>query len=168
MYGRASNPFKQGLKVKTEDEYSNLKLTIAGVEDDSLMIVQLLNSSDAIQKEVKVVNHVAQFNYVKPGQYYVRAFIDNNGNGVWDTGDYDADRQAEAVYYYPREIDCKEKWDVTQVWNVNATKRFLQKPLKITKQKPDAEKKLKNRNAQRAKELGIPYNQKNVKSNKEK
>jgi hypothetical protein len=138
------------------------------VEDDSLMIVQLLNSSDAIQKEVKVVNHVAQFNYVKPGQYYVRAFIDNNGNGVWDTGDYDADRQAEAVYYYPREIDCKEKWDVTQVWNVNATKRFLQKPLKITKQKPDAEKKLKNRNAQRAKELGIPYNQKNVKSNEEK
>lgn len=168
MYGRASNPFKQGLKVKTEEEYSNLKLTIAGVEDDSLMIVQLLNSSDAMQKEVKVVNHVAQFNYVKPGQYYVRAFIDNNGNGVWDTGDYDADRQAEAVYYYPREIDCKEKWDVTQVWNVNATKRFLQKPLKITKQKPDAEKKLKNRNAQRAKELGIPYNQKNVKSNKEK
>ena len=132
------------------------------------MIVQLLNSSDAMQKEVKVVNHVAQFNYVKPGQYYVRAFIDTNGNGVWDTGDYDADRQAEAVYYYPREIDCKEKWDVTQVWNVNATKRFLQKPLKITKQKPDAEKKLKNRNAQRAKELGIPYNQKNVKSNKEK
>ena len=168
IYGRVSDPFKQGLKVKTEDEYSNLKLTISGVEDDSLMIVQLLNASDAMQKEAKVVNHVAQFNYVKPGQYYIRAFIDNNGNGIWDTGDYDADRQAEATYYYPREIDCKEKWDVAQVWNVNATKRFLQKPSKITKQKPDTEKKLKNRNVQRAQQLGIPYNRKNIKTEKEK
>ena len=158
IYGRVSDPFKQGLKVKTEDEYSSLKLNIAGIEDDSLMIVQLLNSSDAMQKEVHVVNHVALFNYVKPGQYYVRAFIDNNGNGLWDTGDYDADRQAEAVYYYPREIDCKEKWDVTQTWNVNATPRFRQKPAKITKQKPDAEKKLKYRNAERARKLGKAYN----------
>ena len=156
IYGKASNPYKQGIKIKTEDEYGTLKLNITGVED-SAMVVQLLNSSDKMVKQVKVKNHVAQFNFVKPEKYYISAFIDSNGNGVWDTGDYAEDRQAEAVYYYPREIECKAKWDVSQTWNVTGTPIYKQKPAKITKQKPDAAKKLKNRNAERARKLGIEY-----------
>ena len=156
IYGKVSNPYKQGIKIKTEDEYGTLKLNITGVED-SAMVVRLLNSSDKMVKQVKVKNHVAQFNYVKPEKYYISAFIDSNGNGVWDTGDYAEDRQAEAVYYYPREIECKAKWDLSQTWNVTGTPIYKQKPAKITKQKPDAAKKLKNRNAERARKLGIEY-----------
>ena len=163
IYGNVSNPLKQGIKVRSTDKYSNLKLAVSGVED-SLMIVQLLSSSDAVVKEVHVADHVAQFSYVRPGKYYIRAFIDSNGNGIWDTGDYDADLQAEDVFYYPREIECKEKWDISHSWNVASVPRFHQKPSAITKQKPDADKKLKNRNAQRAQQMGITYNGKiNVK-----
>ena len=158
IYGHVSDSYKQGIKVKTEDEYSTLKLNISGIADDSLMVVQLLNSGDKAVKETRVAGHVATFVYVKPDKYYVRAFVDSNGNGLWDTGDYDADLQAEAVYYYPREIECKEKWDVSQQWNVTSTPRYRQKPGKIVKQKPEAAKKLQNRNAQRAKELGRIYN----------
>jgi len=99
----------------------------------------------------------AHFDYVTPGKYYVSAFVDTNGNGIWDTGDYDLDLQPEDVYYYPREIECKEKWDITQSWDLKATRRYRQKPAAITKQKAEAEKKLKNRNADRAKKLGIQY-----------
>ena len=156
IYGKVSNPYKQGIKVKKEDEYCTLKLNILGVED-SAMIVQLLNSQDKMVKQVRVKKHVAEFHFIKPDKYYVNAFIDSNGNGVWDTGDYAEDRQAEAVYYYPREIECKAKWDVSQTWNVTSTPVFKQKPGKITKQKPEATKKLKNRNAERARQLGIEY-----------
>ena len=156
IYGKVSNPYKQGIKVKSEDDYGTLKLNIAGVED-SAMVVQLLNGSDKVVKQVKVNKHVAEFKYIKPDKYYISAFIDSNNNGIWDTGDYAEDRQAEAVYYYPREIECKAKWDVTQTWNVSGIPVFKQKPAKITKQKPDAAKKLKNRNAERARKLGIEY-----------
>ena len=156
IYGKVSDAFKQGIKVKTEDEYGTLKLNITGVED-SAMIVQLLNSSGKIVKQVKAQNHAAEFKFIKPEKYYISAFIDSNGNGIWDTGSYDEDRQAEAVYYYPREIECKAKWDVTQTWNVTGTPIYKQKPEKITKQKPEAAKKLKNRNAERARQLGITY-----------
>ena len=156
IYGKVSDPFKQGIKIKTEDEYGTLKLNITGVED-SAMIVQLLNSSGKMVKQVKVKNHVAEFKFIKPDKYYISALIDSNGNGVWDTGSYAEDRQAEAVYYYPREIECKAKWDVTQTWNVTGTPIYKQKPEKITKQKPEAAKKLKNRNAERARQLGITY-----------
>ena len=156
IYGKVSNPYKQGIKVKSEDDYGTLKLNIAGVED-SAMVVQLLNGSDKVVKQVKVNKHVAEFKYIKPDKYYISAFIDSNNNGIWDTGDYAEDRQAEAVYYYPREIECKAKWDVSQSWNVTGIPVFKQKPGKITKQKPDAAKKLKNRNAERARKLGIEY-----------
>ena len=161
IYGLAITPIKQGLKVTTEDDYSTVLFTISGLpKDTAKVIVQLLNTSEAVVKQVEAEGDAAEFYYVPPAKYYARAFVDNNGNGVWDTGDYYADRQAEAVYYYHKEIECKAKWDVPIKWNVNEQPRFKQKPLAITKQKPDKEKKLQNRNAQRAKDLGKQYIQK--------
>lgn len=155
IYGLVSNPIKQGLKVQSSDAFSSLLVEISGITDSATVIVELLNSSDAAVKQAVVSSGAAEFYYVQPGTYYLRAFVDANGNGVWDTGDYYADRQPETVYYYPKEVECKAKWDVTTRWNVNATPTIRQKPQKITKQKPDKEKKLRNRNADRARDLGI-------------
>lgn len=158
IYGLVSNPYKQGIKVKTLDEYSSVTLNISGVEAvDTTIIAQMLSSQDAVVKEVRVRHGKAEFKYVTPGKYYFRAFIDANGNGIWDIGDYDADQQAESVYYYSKELECKEKWDVTESWNLTSRPRFRQKPTAITKQKPEQTKKQKNRNIERAKQLGIEY-----------
>ena len=168
IYGHVSEAYKQGLKVKSLDEYSTLNIKLSGIADSLPLRVRLLNKSDAIVKDVLAKDGVAKFEYVNPDTYYLSALVDTNGNGVWDTGDYDADRQAEAVYYYPREIEIKERWDVTQQWNLTAVPRYKQKPLTITKQKADAEKKLRNRNLDRARELGIEYNKtKTIKIDKE-
>ena len=156
IYGLVIGPIKQGLKVKSEDEYSTLTVNLSGIQDTAI-IVQLLNSSEKVVMQVKAKNGTAEFDYVNPSKYYLRAFVDSNGNGQWDTGDYYADRQAEAVYYYPEETECKAKWDVTRNWNLTSRRRFEQKPSAIVKQKPDKEKKLKNRNLERAKELGKEY-----------
>ena len=158
IYGQVSDKYKQGIKVKKLDELGTLTLNLSGVTDTIPLRVQLLNSSGGVVKEIVAKNNVAHFDYVTPNKYYVSAFLDANNNGQWDTGDYDADLQPEDVFYYNREIECKEKWDITQAWNLTGTPRFKQKPRAITKQKPEAEKKLKNRNADRAKKLGIPYN----------
>ena len=156
IYGLTIKPLTQGIKVKSEDEFSTLIVNLSGIKDTTI-IVQLLNGSDAVVKEMKAENNSVKFLYVTPGKYYLRAFIDSNGNGIWDTGDYDADRQPEAVYYYLEETECKAKWDVTRNWNLTARPRFQQKPQAITKQKPDQAKKLQNRNLQRAKDMGKEY-----------
>ena len=158
IYGVVSKANKQGIKVKGPDDFSLLVINVSGLEvADTSIIVQLLNNSDSPVMEVRVKDGKARFEYLMPGKYYMRAFVDANGNGVWDTGDYAADRQAEAIYYYSQEIECKEKWDVTKSWNLTEVPRFRQKPAAITKQKPDQEKKLKNRNVERAKQLGKEY-----------
>ena len=158
IYGLVSNKYKQGIKVKSLDEMGTLTLKLSGIADTLPLRVLLLSKSGDAVKEVLAVNGVAKFNYVMPDKYYVSALVDRNGNGVWDTGEYDLDLQPEEVYFYPREIECKEKWDISQNWNLTAVPLYQQKPAAITKQKPDAQKKLKNRNAERAQKLGIPYN----------
>ena len=157
IYGHVSDRFKQGIKVKSLDEYSTLTLNLSGVIDSLPLRVQLLNNSGAKVKEIVAANSVAHFDHVAPGKYYVSAYVDANDNGIWDTGNYDEDLQAESVYFYPREIECKAKWDVTQSWNLTGLPRYQQKPLAITKQKPEAQKKQQNRNAKRASDLGIEY-----------
>lgn len=156
IYGKVSDPLKQGIKIKSLDAYSSLFVDIQGTQSNNL-IVQLLNSSDGIIKEVKAKNGRAEFYYLKPDKYYLRAFEDNNNNGKWDTGLYPSGLQPENVYYYPRAITCKAKWDVNESWNVKAVDLSKQKPIEITKQKPDKEKKLRQRNAERAKSMGLIY-----------
>ena len=158
IYGLVSNEFKQGIKVKSLDDYSTLVMQMSGLQDTSL-VVQLLDKSENIVKQVRAeADGSATFFYINPGVYYVRAFADRNGNDIWDTGNYDADLQPEDVYYYHRSVECKAKWDNTLQWNLTERKRYQQKPGELIKQKSSkSKKKLMNRNIERAKQLGIEY-----------
>ena len=158
IYGLSSASYKQGIKVKSLDDFATLEFQLSGVADTNI-VVMLVDKSDKVLMQTKAGrSRTAEFFYVTPGTYYVRAYVDRNGNGVWDTGNYEADLQPEDVYYYPREIECKEKFDVTLSWNLTEKPRNQQKPGELVKQKPDKEKKkLQNRNAERARQLGIEY-----------
>ena len=156
IYGKVSPPFKQGFKVKSFDDYGTLLLNIPTMTDTTI-VVQLLDAGDKIIKEVTTNQGVAEFYYVSPSTYYVRMYIDSNRNGEWDTGLYSANRQPETVYYFPKEIEIRAKWDFTETWNPLATPVIQQKPAAVTKQKPDKDKKIKNQNARRAEQLGIEY-----------
>ena len=156
IYGLASPAYKQGIKVKAMDEYATLLMQLSGITDTTV-VAELLDKNDKPLKQARAADGNVEFFYLSPGIYYLRAFIDRNGNGKWDTGDYDKDLQAEEMYYYPQSIECKEKFDVTLPWNLTSTPLIRQKPAAITKQKPDKEKQLRNRNADRARELGIEY-----------
>ena len=68
---------------------------------------------------------------------------------------YDADEQAEAVYYYPREIETKAKFDITLSWNLTQLPLNQQKSSALVKKKNDKKRQKKNRNADRAAQLGI-------------
>lgn len=158
IYFKSSNKMKKGFKVGNMEDYCSLMLNISGLPDSIIadMVVELLNAQDNAIKTVKTKNNGAEIYYIKPGTYYVRAFIDSNGNGVWDTGEYANHLQPEYVYYYPEKIECKGNWDLRLPWNVTARSVDNQKPSEIIKQKPEQEKKIKQQNLQRARKLGIP------------
>ena len=155
IYGKVSAKYKQGIHIPLMDEYSTLTMTLQNMGGKNCLL-QLLNESDKPVKEVYAKNNQATFHYVKPGNYYLRLIVDDNDNGKWDTGDYATQRQPEAVYYYPKAIECKAKRDVQGTWNPRQLPLYKQKPAAITKQKADAQRKIKRRNAERARSLDIP------------
>lgn len=169
IYGKVSKKYKQGIKIPSMDEYSTLVMTLQNMEGKNCLL-QLLNESDKPTKETTAKDGRATFYYVKPGTYYLRLIVDENDNGKWDPGDYATQRQPEAVYYYPKSIECKAKRDVQGTWNPRLLPLYLQKPGAITKQKAETQRKAKKRNIERARNLGIemPMNAEEVKVKKKK
>ena len=156
IYGTCAGPSKQGLKVKDLNQYATIMFTINGMEGKNV-VCQLLNTSDNPVKEVKTTDGNVQFYYVAPGTYYLRLYVDENNNGMWDTGVFAEGRQPEPVYYYHEAIQCKANWDFSETWTPTARSLSSQKPSQITKQKADKKKTVKSRNLDRAKSLGIQY-----------
>ena len=147
IYGNVSHRFEQTLKFRSLDEYATLRLNIPGT--DSKAVVELLNNSGVPVASQKTENNRCTFFFVSPGKYYLRLFMDDNGNGKWDTGNYENRQQPENVYYYPRMLELRAMFEYDQDdWNIKMSPE-RQKPLEITKQKPDRERVKRNRNAER-------------------
>ena len=155
IYGTTSGKIKQGFKVREDKEFATLAVSLTALTDSNV-VVQLLNGQDAVVKQTRALAGTANFYYLQPATYYLRLFVDRNGNGRWDTGDFYRGEEPETVYYFPEEIECKANWDATRTWTPTAKPLNEQKPGKITKQKPDKGKSIKRRNRERARELGIP------------
>ena len=146
MYGGVSEALSRDMQFRTLEEYAVLYLTIPGVGDNA--IVQLLSSDKVVMQERSNSGRCA-FYFIKPGKYYLRLILDENNNGKWDTGCFEKGLQPEKVYYYPHSLDLRALFEYTQDdWDINAPLNE-QKPLEITKQKPDKERKKMNRNATR-------------------
>ena len=158
IYGIVNDKMKSTLKCKSEDEFGSLVVKIGGLPDSTTAIVQLLDKQDGVVKEARTQDDgSAEFYWLSEGKFYLRAFIDRNGNGIWDSGDFYKALQPEEMFYLPKVIEIKANWDITTEWNLNQARLDRQKPLEITKQKPEKEKQLKNRNKTRADQLGIPF-----------
>lgn len=155
IYGLHTNKVENTVKIKTLEEYGTLYLNISGAGENA--VVQLLNSSDAVVREQKVKpDNTCDFYFLQPStKYYIRMYIDSNNNGKWDTGSYEDKIQPEKVYYFPKVWEMKANFDFEENWDVNAVPLDRQKLDEIKKQKPEEAKKIKDRNKERAKKLGL-------------
>lgn len=138
IYGLQTKPLKVDFNVRKMEEYGNIVFNITAMRDSA--IVELLDGTEKIVLRAPVKNHRAELLNLLPGKYYARLFIDRNGNGKYDTGNYDMHLQPEETVYYPGAINLKKNWDVEQTWDIYATPIDKQKPEAIKKNKPERKK----------------------------
>ncbi|MBQ8519985.1 MAG: hypothetical protein IJ456_01105, partial [Bacteroides sp.] len=145
---------QQTLKVKKLDEYGTLLLNVVGAPENS--IVELLdNGGKVLRRQPVSAENTADFYFLNPNtKYYIRLLVDRNGNGVWDTGNYEQGIQPEEVYYFPKVWEMKANFEFEETWNIHEIPLDRQKLDEIKKQKPEEQKKVKDRNKERAKKLG--------------
>ena len=144
-YGLHNNKLEQVFTVKKLELYGNLMFIISGLPEGKTAYVELLDAQDKPFRKVRVLNNEALFMDLNPSKIYARLFIDENEDGEWTTGDYDLKRMPETVYYNPKWYEIRAFTNHEESWNINERPFDKQKPLDITKNKPE-EKKKRNRN----------------------
>lgn len=131
IYNQTSNAVKNDFKIRSLDEYSSVKMMLPRF--NSKVVFQLLDTKDAVIVSKPALEKGTLFQYLRPGDYYMRLFIDENGNGVWDTGDFGVRKQPEKVYYYPKKMTLKANWDFEETWDYEQIQLLEQKPAELKK-----------------------------------
>jgi uncharacterized protein (DUF2141 family) len=139
IYKRTSGKDSGQFKIKSLDDYSSIKMVLAKFSDKA--VIQVLDTKDQLLVSKPAKEKGTVFEYLKPGDYYIRMFIDRNGNGKWDTGELISHRHPEEVFYYPKKVSVKANWEFEESWDYLNTPLLKQKPLSIQK---DAAKKEQN------------------------
>ncbi len=154
IYGHVNKRLEQKFDIASNDDFGAFFVNVSGLQGDTTAIVELLNERGSVQRRCRAPQGRADFFYLKPGNYYLRLLLDRNGNGRWDTGELDSHTPPETVYYNPTAFDVRARWDIEQDWNISLLPLTQQKPAALIKQKADAKKTVKNRNAERLREKG--------------
>ncbi len=145
--GLWNNTLSTVFNIRKLEEYGNLYIELNGLNQNTPAFVELLNESDKPLRKSFVRNGSVLFMNLNPGIYYARLIVDANNNGKWDTGDYYNNIQPEEVYYCNRYFQVNENWNHEEAWDIGTLPIDRQKPLEITKNKPQ-EKDSKRRQLQ--------------------
>lgn len=109
IYGVSNDSIVQSIKLKSTNDYSSLRVKM--MHFDPRMRIQLMDDKEKVLKELPAVEEGSLFSYLKPTTYYLRMYIDEDGDGQWTTGDWLLKRQPEPIYYYPKRLKLRANWD---------------------------------------------------------
>ena len=129
VYNVCNEELTSNLKVRSLEEYSTLIVKMENI--DYRARIQLLNEKDKVIRELPVSDQGARFEYLAPTSYYMRLYIDLNGDGHWTTGDWLKHRQPEPVYYFPSKMTLRANWDFEETFDINAKPLLEQKPSEL-------------------------------------
>ena len=120
-----SYPFE----MKSESDYSTLRVKLNPFVPNAR--IQVLDKQDKVLRELPAVPEGALFEYLPPETYYMRLYIDENGDGRWTTGNWPEHRQPEPIYYFPESIQTKSNWDFEEEWDYQAVPQMQSKPKEL-------------------------------------
>lgn len=130
IYGACNDSVQQNIKLKSLDDYSSLRVKMTHF--DSRACLQLLNEKDVVIKQLSAQEEGTLFQYLKPSTFYLRLYIDENGDGQWTTGDWQLHRQPEPIYYYPKKLKLRANWDFEESFDHLAKPQTSSKPKGLT------------------------------------
>lgn len=131
IYGITNNPFKADYHLRPKEEYASL--TIHLTHYSPLARIQVLDDKDRVIREEAAQPDGTTFTYLEAKSFYVRLYIDLDGNGQWTTGDWATKRQPEPVYYFPKKLSLRANWDFEETFDHLALPLLEQKPQAIRK-----------------------------------
>lgn len=119
FYGSSNDTLNYLVTTKPVSDYGTLALTLKNVKQFPV-IVQLVDSKFNMLSEKYISeNSPILFDYIAPGNYYVRIIYDENNNKKWDTGNFLERLAPEKVIYYPAKIEVRANWSLNEIFTLD-------------------------------------------------
>ena len=119
IFGVSNDTLSFQLTTKFPEDYGILNLELSSTKNTSF-IVELLNEKEELIRLKKIEKpQTIKFNLLPPGNYLVRVTLDENKNGIWDTGSFLNKRQPEVVKYFDTVIEIRANWEENEVFNLD-------------------------------------------------
>lgn len=127
FYAQVISPYDEGVEISLFNEHAKLD-SISPLNIDSTSTVGKLVIDSLPQNHIvelllneKIIKRIPSANTLvidslTANTYQLRLIHDVNKNGIWDSGNLAERRQAEAIIYYPKEIQLRENWDLEINW----------------------------------------------------
>jgi hypothetical protein len=115
IYNKKNDSLEIKFSTQKTEYYGRIIVTVQGKQFP--MIVQVMDEKDKVQ-ESKIIGEPGKiiFDYLKPQKYALKAIMDRNGNGQWDTGNYLKHIEPEKIYFYTLPIQLRSNWDQEITW----------------------------------------------------
>lgn len=130
IYGKSNRQKVIPLSMKVDDEYATLTIKMANYQPE--MRLQVLDEHDKVLRDVPAEPNTL-LRYLLPASYYLRMYMDLNGDGKWTTGNWEQKRQPEPVYYFPSKLTLKANWEFEETFDYTAKPQEESKPVEIRK-----------------------------------
>jgi uncharacterized protein (DUF2141 family) len=96
--------------TRKSSDYGSLRLKFRGLENASNPVLQVVQNNVIYLSAPLKQNEFYQLMF-PPGEYELRILLDENGNGVWDPGNFfEGRRQPEIVRPVERKITVRPNW----------------------------------------------------------
>ncbi|WP_143102396.1 Ig-like domain-containing protein [Lutibacter maritimus] len=119
IYQISNDSISYKLKTKSPEDYGTINLSFENSKNTPL-IVELLNEKEQVIRKAKTNNQqTISFELLLPGKYLVRVTLDENNNGIWDTGNFLTRKQPETVKFFDQIIELRANYELNETFNIN-------------------------------------------------
>lgn len=108
--------FKQ--QVKPTADFASLNLTLANADEFPLLIELVNEKFEVVKQTYLESNSPVFFQYINPGNYFIRLIMDQNKNKIWDPGNFLDKLAPEKVVYYPSIIELRANWNWSETFTL--------------------------------------------------
>lgn len=115
FYGLTNDTLIQNLNIKATSEFGDLTLKVVDMQPEKNYVLELLDKSNNLVETLVMsgdTTYQRVFKSIDAGKYSVRMILDNNGNGKWDTGNYDNKSQPEPLFSRDIDEEVRAGWEV--------------------------------------------------------
>ena len=159
LYGGVSAPAQKDLKIASETELGSLAVTLTGHPTDSPLYVYLLSSKEEILATAQPDSAgLVTFTELAPGAYFLKLYVDLNGNGTWDGGVYPA-TPPEPVRYLPQTVNVQARFATEQTWAYDGTPLAEQRPKELEGDKQEEGGDDRTKSERQKRDLNVEYAQ---------